>query len=82
MPQIQEHKAEESYFTFSDKWNNFFKKTCGCKSWSNCPNIWRKSKQFVEKKKERKLSKKRSNLLGNSISEFFDVKDPFKVDDV
>ncbi len=37
---------------------------------------------LLKRKKKGQLLEKRSNLLGNLISNFFDVKDPFKKDHV
>jgi hypothetical protein len=28
-----------------NKWNNYFKKTCGCKPSTNCQKLWRRSEQ-------------------------------------
>jgi hypothetical protein len=36
----------------------------------------------MRKRMERQLVKKRLNVYGNAISNFFGVKDPFKKDDV
>jgi hypothetical protein len=76
---IQEQKkGEELWNIIYKKWYINFKKTCGCKSWCACKNIWRQSTLSVERYIGKTTCKKRPNVSSSKILEFFSAKNPFK----
>jgi len=60
---FENSNKERTNFLLQDKWNNFLKKTCGCKAHCYCKNVWRKSKFFVERKRKKITNKEKSNCV-------------------
>jgi len=79
---FENSNKERTNFLLQDKWNNFFKKTCGCKAHSYCKNVWKRSKLFAERNRRKTIGKEKMIFFGGSISKFFSAKDSFKKKDV
>ncbi len=60
---FENSSKEQIDFLSQDKWNNFFKKTCGCESHYYCKNVRRKSKIFSERKKRKTTNKEKNDCV-------------------
>jgi hypothetical protein len=61
------------------QWNNWIDKTCGCRPFFYCKDLYEEEMNNpLKKKMEKQTNKKRLNVLESVNSIFFVMKDPFK----
>jgi hypothetical protein len=74
-PKIQARKGLIIYNTTNGI--TTLKKTCECKSFYYCKNVWWRNKECIEKRSEETIYKKNQMDIYNEIINFFIAKEPF-----
>ncbi len=60
------------------QWNNWIDKTCGCRPFFYCKDLYEEEMNNPLRKNEKTTNNKRLNVVENVTSIFLATKDPFK----